>query len=148
MKVFIAAPLFNEMERKRNSEIAKSVREFGFEVFVPQDDVGLAYDIITKDTKDEVRRQIFDEDMDAVRKSDIILILLDGRTPDEGACVELGVGWALGKICIGYKTDDRAMDKNGDNNIMIDGCLTRIVKTTDELRDTLTEVMNRYGADG
>jgi nucleoside 2-deoxyribosyltransferase len=134
-KVYIAAPLFNEMERCRNSELKEFIKSLGFDVFLAQDDVGLSYDMVTPETKYQVRKQIFEGDLNGIRKSDIIVILLDGRTPDEGACVELGMGWILGKPCIGYKTDNRALDKNGDDNIMIEGCLEfQMTRTLDELR--------------
>lgn len=137
-KVFIAAPLFNEMELSRNSAIADFLRELGFDVFLGQEDVGLAYDHHATPTN-SARQQIFGADVAGIRSSDIILILLDGRTPDEGACVELGIAWALGKRCVGYKTDNRAMDVNGNNNIMIDGCAEFIAADLAQLASYLSD---------
>jgi len=37
MKVFLAAPLFSELERDFNSKIAKKLRESGFEVWLAQE---------------------------------------------------------------------------------------------------------------
>ncbi len=142
--VFVAAPLFNEMERERNTRIKKFLEQLGFEVFLAQDDVGLSYDFIHGDErqKSEVRQRIFLSDAGGVKKSDIILFLIDGRTPDEGACVELGMGWMLGKPCVGYKTDNRAMDQNGDNNIMIDGCLNfEMARNMDQLKATMLKLL-------
>ena len=51
-----------------------------------------------------------------------MLINLDGRVPDEGACVELGYAYARGKRCIGIKTDVRVAEFGGDN-MMISGIL-------------------------
>lgn len=125
MNVYIAAPLFNEMERKRNEDIALFIEALGFTTYLPQRDGGIAYDLIEESVslKSDIRRNLFNLDYEALKASDIILFLIDGRTPDEGACIELGMGYALGKKCMGYKTDSRAMDANGDNNIMIDGCV-------------------------
>jgi len=142
--VFIAAPLFNKMERERNTKIKKFLEQLGFEVFLPQDNVGLSYDLIHGDTKQksEVRKHIFLSDVNGVKKSDIILFLMDGRTPDEGSCVELGIGWLLGKHCIGYKTDNRAMDQNGDNNIMIDGCLNfEMARNMEQLKVAILKLL-------
>lgn len=141
MKVFIAAPLFNEMERDNNRSIKELLLRLGFSVFLAQDDVGLSYEMIeSKETKSGLREKIFRADVNGVRDCDILLLLLDGRVPDEGACVELGMAHAMGKICIAYKTDSRAMDVNGDNNIMIDGTLSFGVTTTlAALEDTLRQ---------
>lgn len=122
--IYIAAPLFNEMERKRNVQIKEVLEKEGFNVHLPQEAGGVAYDLIKENTEEKknIRKKIFESDYAAVVKSDIVLFLMDGRTPDEGSCVELGIGFALNKVCVCYKTDSRAMDENGDNNIMIDGC--------------------------
>lgn len=63
---------------------------------------------------------------------------MDGRTIDEGACVELGYGYALGKICYGLKTDPRTM-MNGQINPMISECLNSILSSVDELISVLKE---------
>ena len=39
-------------------------------------------------------------------------MVLDGRIPDEGACVELGIAYANGKRCYGVKTDARSVEIN------------------------------------
>lgn len=39
-------------------------------------------------------RAVFELDRDWVFKSDILLFLLDGRVPDEGAALELGLAYA------------------------------------------------------
>lgn len=149
LNIFIAAPLFNEMERRRNSEMKNFLISHGFTVFLAQDDVGLSYDMIESDeSKSTIRKNIFQSDMDGVSKCDIVIALLDGRTPDEGACVELGMGKAFGKKCILFSTDDRAMDKYGDNNIMVDGCadflnpigdLEILLKTLQEMTKDITK---------
>jgi nucleoside 2-deoxyribosyltransferase len=57
-----------------------------------------------------------------VRACDLFICILDGRVPDEGTCVELGMAYILGKVCIGYQTDSRrfALDFN---NLMIEHAL-------------------------
>lgn len=136
MKIYIAAPLFNEMERERNKNINSLLKNMGFDTYLPQEDGGVAYDMIRegKMSKREVREYLFKTDYDAVKNCDIIVCFLDGRTPDEGTCIELGMAYALGKVCLAYKTDSRAMDQNGDNNVMIDGCFNyKIFNNIDDL---------------
>ena len=53
---------------------------------------------------DAARKMIFfNKDYTAVQNTDIVLIILDGRVIDEGAYVELGIGYAFGKSCFGLK---------------------------------------------
>ena len=121
MKIYIAAPLFNEMEIERNNSINEILEREGFETYLPQRDGGLFYDLQQKGFSDkEIKEKIFTLDYFAILGSDIILCLLDGRVLDEGMCIELGIGYALKKQCIGYKTDFRSQDKFG-SNIMLEG---------------------------
>jgi len=141
MKIYIAAPLFNEMERNRNVYFKNMLCNAGFQTYLPQEDGGLSYDLIKgKDTKKDIRRELFNKDVEAIRGSDVILCLMDGRVPDEGMCVELGIAYALSKVCLGFTTDARAMDKNGDNNIMLDGCLRSIYSSEAKLLKALEKL--------
>ena len=84
-----------------------------------------------------VRPRIFALDWGAVQSCDVFLMVLDGRVPDEGGCVELGMAFALGKPCIAFHTDSRRFAR-GYNNAMIDGCLgDRIAHNWDELNALL-----------
>ena len=75
-----------------------------------------------------------------IKNCDILIFFLDGRVPDEGACVELGIAYALGKKCIGYKTDDRNLDFTGDDNLFIEGCMNfKIIHNKNELKKALME---------
>lgn len=132
MKIYIAAPLFNEMEIERNNTINNLLESEGFETYLPQRDGGLFYDLRQKGFSDkEIKEQIFASDYNAILDSDIILCLLDGRVLDEGMCIELGA-YALKKHCIGFKTDYRSQDKFG-NNIMLEGTLSEIFSGKVEL---------------
>lgn len=134
-KVYLAAPLFNPQERLRNERLAASLELRGFGVYLPQRDAGVSYDAIASGLpKDKVRSDIFEGDLKAIRECDLLVGVLDGRVPDEGTCIEIGIAFALGKACYGLKTDDRAFDKHGDNNIMLDGCLEgRLCRSEQEL---------------
>ena len=77
-------------------------------------------------------KMIFEKDRDEVLKSDILFILLDGRVPDEGACVELGIAYANGKRCYGFKSDARSVELDMDLNPMIAGCFTKLFYNLDE----------------
>lgn len=133
MKVYIAAPLFNDLEKNRNVEISEYLNSVGVATYLPQKDGGLAFDLIKEGgDKEKIRKIMFEGDVKAIKDCDAILCILDGRVPDEGLCVELGMAYILEKKCIGYKTDKRRLDEFGDN-LMIEGCLEKIVRTKEEL---------------
>ena len=139
MKVYIAAPLFSEGERAFNEKVDAIVRECGHETFLPQRAGGVAADF--PDIIDGLprRRYLFLLDCENLDACDALLILLDGRTPDEGACFELGYSYAKGKRCIGYKTDARSAF-DGYDNLMLHGALEAILRNEQELRDYFTQL--------
>ena len=54
--------------------------------------------------------------------------------------VELEIAYALGKKCIGYKTDDRNLDFTGDDNLFIEGCMDfKVIHNKEELKKALME---------
>ncbi len=133
MKVYIAAPLFCEGERQFNEHIDAIIRACGHETFLPQRDGGRAADL--PDRIDGVPKQeyIFRLDCEHLDRCDVFLFLLDGRVPDEGACVALGYCCAKGKRCIGYKTDVRS-GFDGEDNLMIRGATETVLRSEEELR--------------
>ena len=48
--------------------------------------------------------------------------------PDEGTCVELGMAYAYGKRCYGFKTDTRSVEHDLGLNPMIVGCMKEVFK--------------------
>ena len=135
-KIYFAAPLFNEMELERNKKYTNIFRKWGYEVYLPQESAGLSAKIIAngKD-KYEVSKNIFETDLNGIKWCDILVFFLDGRVPDEGACVELGMAYAWGKKCIGFKTDDRCLDFTGTDNLFIEGCMNfKIIHSLAELK--------------
>lgn len=137
-KIYVAAPLFNDMELKRNEEMAKYLESIGYEAYLPQNECGLASELIDDNNKLEVNKKIFESDIKGIKNCDILLFLLDGRVPDEGACVELGMAYAWNKKCVGFKTDTRALDITGDDNLFIEGCFDfKVAHNLDELKNYL-----------
>ena len=100
-RVYFAGPLFNEAERAYNLKIVEILEAHGYEVFLPQRDGLLAPELEGK-TEAEKIDMIFTKDTDEVLKADILFMMLDGRVPDEGACIELGIAYASGKRCYDF----------------------------------------------
>lgn len=142
MKIYIASPLFSEAEKHFNIKLNDFLKYLGHKTYLPQKDGGVAFELIKKDRdKKKIRNRIFFNDIEQIKKCDAMICALDGRSVDEGVCVELGIAYALGKKCIGYKTDTRSLDKYG-NNLMIDGCLIKIVASEPALNLVLKEINN------
>ena len=129
-RIYFAAPLFNDSERDYNLKIVHILESYGYEVFLPQRDGFLAPELEGL-TEAEKIEKIFTKDRDKVLKSDILFIQLDGRVPDEGACVELGIAYAKGIRCYGIKSDARSVELDMDLNPMITGCLVKLFYNLD-----------------
>ncbi len=108
-KIYIASPMFSAAELIFNEQLATSLEKIGLDVFLPQRSGYRLIELMKTMPAEDAKMVIFKKDFEAVQNCDIILIVLDGRTIDEGACVELGFGYASGKLCYGLKTDPRTM---------------------------------------
>ena len=139
--VYFAGPLFSESEKDFNSKIVKVLEDHGYTVFLPQRDGLLASELEGK-SEEEKARLIFEKDVAEVLKADILFINLDGRVPDEGACVELGIAYANNKRCYGVKTDTRALELGLELNPMISECFVELFNDYDG--DRLIEELEQY----
>ena len=142
MKIYYAAPLFNDMELNKNERMKRQLKNKRYFVYLPQDEAGLAYEKIDDNNKMQINKKIFESDVKCIKKSDLLIFDLNGRVPDEGGCVELGMAYAWGIKCIGFKTDTRALDYTGDDNLMIEGCMNfKIARNLEELEKMLKEIV-------
>jgi nucleoside 2-deoxyribosyltransferase len=139
-KLYFAGPLFNQAELQFNEQLCFKLEGRGISVFLPQrDGVESAKPPYKDMSKDERRRTMFAIDRDEILKADIFLFILDGRVPDEGACVELGIAYAqrhfteCDKLLIGLQTDKRAAFLESMLNPMISQALDSICMGADEL---------------
>ena len=130
MRVYFAGPLFCEAERVFNLRLAEKLEAKGYQVFLPQrDGVESEKPPYNKMPNDELQKTIFELDRDQLYQADIFLFVLDGRVPDEGACVELGIAYGQkhllqqDKLLIGLHTDMRGAFLGGKLNAMIGGAL-------------------------
>jgi len=94
MRVYFAGPLFSEAERAFNLRLAEKLEAKGYQVYLPQrDGVESKKPPYDEMPNHELQQAIFETDRDKVLQADIFLFVLDGRVPDEGACVELGLAY-------------------------------------------------------
>ena len=151
MRIYFAAPLFSRAERQYNEYLTHSLEAQGFTVFLPQRD-GVEKDKPTYKTMTPEERglAIFHLDKQQIFACDIFLFLLDGRVPDEGACVELGLAYCQRelqgnkKLLIGLQTDNRAASPGSELNPMLRVPLDYLAP--DE--ETLLQVLQQYQVTG
>lgn len=144
MKIYFAGPLFNNAEKQFNQNLTDKLELLGFDVFLPQRDGVEKNNSPYSDMEPEERRKaMFELDRDQILSCDIFLFILDGRVPDEGACVELGIAYTekyiKGKerVLMGLHTDNRAAFIGSKLNPMIKVPLDFILRTEEELIDLL-----------
>ncbi len=134
LRLYLAGPLFSEAERQYNKYLSDFLENFGFETFLPQRDGHKFSDLLANGTtKTVAMNKIFTRDINELKKADVVIFVMDGRVPDEGACVEIGYAYALGKECIGLKTDPRTLMSDADNPLILGALKYRIAKNLKEL---------------
>lgn len=132
--VYLAGPLFSANERQWNISLRNTLSAF-CDVYLPQEDGALLVDLVANGMPaTEAKNFIFQGDLRAIERCDILLLVMDGRVIDEGACFELGYAYSRGKVCIGLKTDVRTLLTIGDNP-MIECALRETFGDMDEVSE-------------
>jgi hypothetical protein len=150
MLIYLAGPLFSEAERRFNLGLTQRLEALGFHVFLPQRD-GVEHDKPPYDTMapEERRHAIFHLDRTRILDADEFLFVLDGRVPDEGACVELGIAYCQkylhngDKLLLGLYTDTRAAFIGGRLNPKVRVPLDYVVDDV----ETLLRVLSGSGVE-
>ena len=136
-KAYFAAPLFTPYERAFNEKLAVELERV-FDVFLPQRDGQLLPGKeLDPASFASLAENVFLSDVNAIRHSDIIFAVLDGRTVDEGVAVEIGMAHALGKVCVGFLSDARVLLPNGINP-MVRGAIQTLLRSESELKSWLS----------
>lgn len=144
MLIYFAGPLFSEAERRFNLALTQRLEALGYEVFLPQRD-GAERDRPPYDamTPEERRQAMFRLDRSRILDSDVFLFVLDGRVPDEGACVELGIAHCQKylqngeKLLLGLHTDTRSAFVGARLNPMVRVPLDCVVDDEQTLLEVL-----------
>ena len=130
--IYIAAPLFTPQEQLWNRTLRDSLAGLG-DVYLPQEDGALLVHLIADGMRvQDAKFAVFNRDIEAIDRCSILLLVMDGRVIDEGACFELGYAHSRGKICVGLKTDVRSLLTVGDNP-MIECALRAIFKSPQDM---------------
>jgi nucleoside 2-deoxyribosyltransferase len=141
-KLYLAGPLFSDAEKEFNRILKRRLEQY-IDVYLPQEDGGLVVEMVRAGISErEAWDFVFKKDVEEINDCDVFLIILDGRTVDEGAAVELGIAYALKKECIGLQTDPRRLLPNG-NNPMINGAVLTVFCSVQAL---IQNFVSRYEA--
>lgn len=137
-RAYYASGMFDHDERSYSLEVKQVLDDLGYDTWLPHEDAVFDDYVAEGIPLDEARRQLFKLNLRAVEEADVVVFNLDGGMPDEGACVEAGIAYGQGKLCVGLKTDPGGLD--GRNNLMIDGILDyKVANSLDDLRDLLSD---------
>ena len=117
--IYLAAPLFSQVQRRWNRLLARALEKAlpGVRVFLPQDTkVGGRYND---------RRHfgpIFKSLTEKLCAADVVLAVLDGPDADSGASFEMGFACARGIPVVGLRTDFRQSQERGVNLMCSRAC--------------------------
>lgn len=156
-RVYIASPLFNDAELEENERINITIRNAGYETFLPQRD-GFRYEelvekiqasgIPASQTETLALSIIAHLDIYQVCKvCDATILNLNGRVPDEGAVSEGAMCFARGKPLVIYKNDPRTLIGGKDNPLVAGLTDFIVVSDIDAIPDELERLEKEKKSD-
>lgn len=118
MNIYLAGPLFTAGERNFNRELAGSLAETGFTIFLPQNECdGL-----------NGPEDIFRKCCEGLQRADIVVAVLDGSDADSGTAWETGYAFAKGIPVFGVRTDFRVQGDDRGLNLMLSRSCTKLIE--------------------
>ncbi len=123
-KLYLAGPMFCDAELSYNLRLKELMAAEGYDLVLPQEKpLAISPEKMSDpEYRDAATMMVFEADTQCIRECDALVFLMDGRVPDEGACMEVGYAYAIGKECFGLKTDKRVSEL-GTDNLMIGGAV-------------------------
>lgn len=139
MKIYLAAPLFNEPERAFNCRVAGSLRDNGYEVWLPQENFPAAVE------SEEEKEHVFESDLKALKSCDVVVAVLDGECIDSGTAFEVGYAYAMKIPVVGIRTDTRVFSGSEEVNLMLERAVN-LIRTSDfpELLEELLRTLREF----
>ena len=94
MKIYLASPFFNQLERANVIKVAERLRAEGHEVYAPMEhEIENAWDL----PNNEWSHRVFKDDVNAIRNADKVVAITYGMTDDAGTSWEIGFAYGIGK---------------------------------------------------
>lgn len=133
-KIYIAGPLFNTHEKGYLEKIAIELESNEFECFLPHRD---QKDVTEEELKqlnmsNATKEKIFNNDLNALKTSDLIVALLTGQDIDSGTAAEIGFSYANKKPIIAITASERRF-----RNLFVEGMIDKTIDEIDILVDTI-----------
>ena len=133
-KIYIAGPLFNTHEKGYLEKIAIELESNEFECFLPHRD---QKDITEEELKqlnlsNATKEKIFNNDLNALKTSDLTVALLTGQDIDSGTAAEIGFSYANKKPIIAITASERRF-----RNLFVEGMIDKTIDEIDILVDTI-----------
>ena len=119
MRIYFAASLFTQLERKWNRLLAEALTEAlpGLEVILPQD-----FKPSGKYNDNRHYGTLFRMCVNGIDRSDAVVAMIEGAEVDSGTAWEIGYAYAKGKPVIGVRTDFRPGADQGMNIMLSRSC--------------------------
>lgn len=135
--IYLAGPLFNLAEQEFNRHLAAELAKFRSElkVILPQERAKL---LLQQENGLDL---IFNDCLEMIDQSDIIVAILDGPDTDSGTSVELGYALARNKLIIGIRTDFRGSEDRGLNLMVSHVCTTLILDRPNSIAELATRIL-------
>ena len=129
--VYLACPLFSEGERRYNAYLGDILRKNFFSVYIPQE-----FDDTAKGRGENREQVIYEKNLYELRKTDVVVGVIDGSDVDSGTAWEMGYAFACGKRIIALRTDFRKLSGNERVNLMLE-MEAEVVTSGEELEEIL-----------
>ena len=138
-KIYIAGPLFNTHEKGYLEKIAIELESNEFECFLPHRD---QKDVTEEELKqlnmsNATKEKIFNNDLNALKTSDLIVALLTGQDIDSGTAAEIGFSYANKKPIVAITASERRL-----RNLFVEGMIDKTIDEIDTLVDTIKNLKN------
>ncbi len=133
-KIYIAGPLFNTHEKGYLEKIAIELESNEFECFLPHRD---QKDVTEEELKqlnmsNATKEKIFNNDLNALKTSDLTVALPTGQDIDPGTAAEIGFSYANKKPIIAITASERRF-----RNLFVEGMIDKTIDEIDILVDTI-----------
>ena len=133
-KIYIAGPLFNTHEKGYLEKIAIELESNEFECFLPHRD---QKDVTEEELKqlnmsNATKEKIFNNDLNALKTSDLTVALLTGQDIDSGTAAEIGFSYANKKPIIAITASERRF-----RNLFVEGMIDKTIDEIDILVETI-----------
>jgi nucleoside 2-deoxyribosyltransferase len=151
MKIYLAAPVFSQMERQYNRRLAEKLQSLlpKCQVILPQD-----FRVREGAASFNDRRHlagVYQRCIEELTGADVVLALLDGADADSGVAFETGYARGLGKPVLGVRTDYRQSQVKGLNLMLAAGasdilCHFSFNERLDDLAELIVARLERLTA--